>query len=190
MEFFHEKDSHSKKSLKNLKIISPIVAYNNKKCLSEILDESEDGRFIESLIGDPEFIKELKKYKNKLGELMDIKYFIDKDFKQLHKKYEEIMKKNESKLSNKESKIKKDESDKIKTKKVLKHKTIEELITKEDYEEYYLRDGRFIYPDSLPWHEYSINEELPEKSPGEKEYLQKYAKEIEIGRKLHFDEKI
>ena len=96
MEFFLEKDSHSKKCLKNLKIKIPIVCYKYDISRSLFLEELENGRFIESLIGNQEFIDELKKSDNNLGELMKIEYFIDKDFKKLHEKYEELKKQKES----------------------------------------------------------------------------------------------
>ena len=186
MEFFHEKDSHSKKSLKNLKIKSPIVCYKYDINRSMILEESEDGRFIESLIGSQEFIDELKKSDNKLGELMKIEYFIDKDFKKLHEKYEELKKQKESNDSEEENEKQNIELDSINKKKIIQVKKKEELVTLEDYENYYLRDGCFVYPYSLPWNEYPINETPPKRPAGEMRFLQKYQKEIELGRKLHF----
>ena len=82
MEFFHEKDSHSKKNLKNLYIDSPLYCYKDNQI--EVLSEAEDGRFIESIIGDNDFILELKNPKNKLGALMKEEYFIGENFKQLY----------------------------------------------------------------------------------------------------------
>ena len=43
------------------------------------------------MIGDIKFIKNLEESENDLGELMEIKYFIDMDFNKLHEKYKEIM---------------------------------------------------------------------------------------------------
>ena len=128
IEFFHEKDSHSKKSLKNLRIKSPIVCYKNDYNASIILEEAEDGTFLESLIGDQEFIIELKKFNNKLGELMKIEYFTDIDFHNLHEKFNKIMKLNKSnnliitELNNE------NESDSDKTKKGNKLKSKKDLL--------------------------------------------------------------
>ena len=151
-----------------------------------MLVESKQGRFLESLIGNEEFIDELKKSDNNLGELMKIEYFIDKDFKKLHKKYEELKKQKESNDSQEENEKQNIELDAIIQKKFVKAKKKEELVTLEDYENYYLRDGCFVYPYSLPWHEYPINETPPKKPSGELRFLEKYQKEIELGRKLHF----
>jgi hypothetical protein len=64
MEFFHVKDSHIKKQFKNLKIESPLHCYKYNR--NDVLEESEDGRFIES-IGYKDFISCLKNYRNNLG---------------------------------------------------------------------------------------------------------------------------
>ena len=184
MEFFHEKDSHSKKSLKNLRIKSPFICYKNEYNASIILKEAEDGQFLESLIGDKEFIKALKDCKNKLGELMRVEYFIDVDFQKLHNKFNEIMKSNKSNNRITTELKNKIESDSDKTKKDYKLKIKKDLVTLEDYENYYLFNGIFMYPDSIPYHEYQINEEQ-KISKGEEEYLKKYEDIIEKARRRH-----
>ena len=88
MEFFHEKDSHSKKNLKNLYTESPLYCYKDNQI--DVLSEAEDGRFIESIIGENNFILELKNPKNKLGDLMKEEYFIGENFEQLFNKFKEI----------------------------------------------------------------------------------------------------
>jgi hypothetical protein len=187
MEFFHEKFSNSKISLKNLKVKNPIVCFKNENNIYKIFEESGDGISLESLIEDNEFIEELKKYDNKLGALMKVEYFVDKDFKKLYQKYKEIIKDNKSNEIKEKNEILKNKTDK---KNIIKKKKKEELVTLEDYENYYLVDGNFVYPDSLPWHEYPINEKPPPKPLGEIMFLKKYEKAIEIGRKLHFCEEI
>jgi len=96
--------------------------------------------------------------KNKFGELMDIKYFIDIDFNSLHEKYIEIkleryynycMKNKKENNKNINSNI---YSNKNKRKKIK-----QELITLEDYDNYYLINGKFIYPDSIPYNFYQSN---------------------------------
>ena len=186
IEFFHEKDSHSKKSLKNPKIKSPIVCYKNDICGSILLKESEDGRFLESLIGERDFIKALKDPKNKLGELMKLEFFIDKNFEKLHQKFNEIMNKNKSKIIiEPEQNIEEESDSKNNEIKFNESNKKTELVTLEDYERSFLKNGLFIYPDSLPYHECSIDE-VPEPLPkGEIEFLNKYKKEIERGKKAH-----
>ena len=182
MECFHEKDSHGKKNLKNLRIESPIICYRREFGCSVQLKQSEDGKFLESLIGNEDFIDELKNAKNKLGELMEIKYFIDKDFTKLHEKYNELMnkKKSEEKVDEKNSEL-----DSKKEKQLIVRKNKNELKTLDDFEKYYLINGIFIYPDSLPSGEFPINCKPPTITQGEKDYLNKYKLAIEKGKKLH-----
>lgn len=92
MEFFHEKDSHSKKNSKNLYIKSPLLCFKDSKI--DILEESEDGRFIRSIIGSKELISNLKNPKNKLGALMNVNYIIQENFNELHSKYNELINQN------------------------------------------------------------------------------------------------
>ena len=192
IEFFHEKDSHSKKGFKNLRIESPLICYCNKKIIKR--DEPEDGKFIESLIGDITFIKTLKESENRLGELMKIEYFIEKDFIKLHEKYNDIIK--DSKIISKTKK--KNESDlinlnnneKISIKNHLENKPKEtlserKLETLQDYESAFLSNGIFVYPDSLPIHEYEIGEKPKPLSKGEQEYMNKYRPYFEEAKRTH-----
>ena len=120
MEFFHEKDSHSKKHFKNLKIKSPLFCYKYNRI--EILEESEDGKFIESIIGDEYFISNLKNYKNKLGELMRVEYFVGEDFEILKQKYKDLIRNNNI-INSEISSRKKNDNDEIiitKSKKIKK----------------------------------------------------------------------
>ena len=197
IEFFHEKDSHSKKDFKNLEIDSPIICYIEETI---IRDKPEDGKFIESLIGDINFIKNLKDHENNLGELMEVKYFIDNNFNKLHEKYKEIM---NSKVDQKDIiVVNKNDNDliindaeqmSIKNKKINKefHEVNEiisnekKLETLEDFENEYLVKDLFVYPDSLPIHQYKIGEKPKPLSEGEKAYLNKYKDILEEAKTEH-----
>ena len=120
---------------------------------------------------------------------MKIEYFIDKDFKNLHQKYNELKMKNKSHCVQKGNIIQNTELNSTEIEKDLKLKK-KELVTLKDYENYYLLDGYFVYPYSLPWHEYPIDEYPPKIPEGELQFVKKYEKEIEIGRKIHFMENI
>ena len=179
MEFFHE-NSHSKKNSKNNSEKSPLSCFINNETI--ILEAREDGRYIDSIIGDDKFIEELKNPNNKLGELMKVEYFIKEDFHKLNEKYKELIKLKKTEIQ-KLSHNKIIESyplninKNIRNEKIKKNKN--ELKTLEDFEEYYLINKEFIYPDSIPSHIYPLGEKL-EISQGEKEYLEKYKDDIRI----------
>ena len=189
IEYFHEKISNSKKYFKNFETDSPVVYYINKTIIK---DEPKEGKIIESLIGDIKFIKNLEESENDLGELMEIKYFIDEDFNNLYEKYKEIMNsKNPEQLDKKiENKNNLDNNEKIEiTNKndenngiILSGKKLETL---EDFENAYLVRGYFVYPDSLPIHEYAIGEEPKKLSKGEQDYLDKYRPIFEEAKRAH-----
>ena len=192
MEFFHEKDSHSKKLFKNLKIQSPLFCYKYNRI--DILEEPEDGRFIESIIGDKDFIALLKNFKNNLGELMKVEYFIGEDFEVLNKKCKDLIINNNSLLNNEKSPIRKMDNDIItisKNKKIRKKKA-SDLETLEDFENYYLFDGNFVYPDSLPSHDYYDDnryksEKYKKIAAVEKQFLKKYEKAIKRAKDAHYN---
>ena len=187
-EFFHEKDFHSKKNFKNLHIKDPIICYKIKGI--NILNEPEDGsKFIESMLGNKEFIKDIKNPDKKLGELMKVDYFTKNNFEELYKKYEELIEKkqtsNQSKSGNNiNDNDKKSNSDSNNPKNNINKSS--ELITCKDFENFYLVNGCFVYPDSLPFHDYYFREEPEEISPGEKEYLKKYENIIKKAREAHY----
>ena len=56
----------------------------------------------------------------------------------------------------------------------------------EDYEDFYLFDGVFIYPDSYPFHSHHYGEkyEMPE---GKKQFLEKYETIIKKAKALHYN---
>ena len=186
MEFFHEKDSHSKKNLKNLHIKSPIYCIKNNKIVK--LNEAEDGRFIESFIGDNKFILELKHSYYQLGELMDIKYFINENFSQLHSKFKDLT----AIMNNRIKKMiqNNNENDSIQNKKEsnkLKKKWPEKFETVEDFKSAYLFNGNFVYPYSIPFHSFDYGQESEEISDAEKEYLKMYDYHIKKSREAHYD---
>ena len=191
MEFFHAKDSHSKKQFKNLKIESPLLCFKYNR--NDVLEESEDGRFVESIIGDKDFISCLKNYRNNLGELMKVEYFIGEDFEALNKKCKDLIETNNL-LNNEVSSIRKVYNDEItitKNKKIKKKKA-SELETLEDFENYYLFDGNFIYPDSLPSHDYYDSNKCKDKkykeiTDAEKEFLNKYKNAIKRAKDAHYN---
>ena len=177
MVFFQE-NSHSKKSSKNNDIKTPLSCYIDNQ--NTILKEREDGKYIESLIGDKNFIDNLKDPFNKLGVLMKVDYFIKEDFNELYEKFTKIIPK-KIKTSQKLSHQKTVESDPLETDSIIeedkKSKKEDELVTLEDFEEYYLEDGIFVYPDSIPFHKYPYGKKI-EISEGEKAYLEKYKEQI------------
>ena len=149
------------------------------------MDEEEDGRFIESIIGDKNFISGLKDHKNNLGSLMDVKYFVAEDFEELHSKYQELMKRNseQNQISQKKHF---DSDEKFIERKQKKKKNESELKTLEDFEDYYLFNGVFLYPDSFPFHEHYYGDKPFEKSEGEKEFLKKYELDIKRAKAAHY----
>jgi len=170
IEFFHE-NSHSKRYSKNINEETPLSCYKNM--------EREDGKYIESLIGDKQFIRQLKNPNNKLGLLMKVDYFIKEDFNELHEKYKEINKFKKPEFKNlSQNKIKNSDPLYI-DRNERKTKNEDELETLEDFEEFYLKNNVFVYPDSIPYHECPYGEKI-EISQGEKEYLEKYKKQIQF----------
>ena len=177
MEFFHE-NSHSKRCNKNLKENTPLTGFKNNKII--ILKDREDGMYIESLIADKRIIDELKDKNNKLGQLMRVEYFIQENFDILHEKFKEIIKLKKpeiiSYLSNKNI-----QSDPLNIEEKKENKKIDmkesELKTLEDFENYYLENKEFIYPDSIPYREYPLGEEI-EITDGERDFRDKYKNDI------------
>ena len=188
MEFFHEKDSHSKKNFKNSKTESPLFCYKYNRI--DILEEKEDGRFIESIIGDKDFISYLKNCKNNLGELMKVEYFVGEDFNNLKEKCKELIR-NNNLLNNEISSTRKIDNDEmnINRKKLKKKKKASELETLEDFENYYLFDGNFVYPDSLPSHDYNGSDKcnVEKYKDAEQKYLEKYEKAIKRAKDAHYN---
>ena len=186
MEFFYQKDLYFKNSLNNLNnlnIKNPYIDFVKEQNLKLV-----DGKYLESLIGCKEFIDELKNYRNHLGELLEIKHFIDKDFKKLQEKFDELIKEKNPNFFKNINKIQNNELNSNKTTIINKRKKKEELVTLQDYEKYYLQNGIFVYSDSIPWRTYPVNTEPPEIPEGEKQFLEKYAKAMEIGRRAYLGE--
>ena len=182
MEFFHEKDSHAKKSFKNLHITSPISCFKYNK--NEILKEPEDGKFVESIIGDANFILELKSPINNLGELMKIEYFVSENFDGLKKEFEDLEKFSKEKFKKLFSIQNETDLNEQKKVEIKKRKKINEFKTVKDFEDAYLCNGKFVYPDSIPFHSYKYGEKL-EISDEENAFLSKYQHIFEKAKKEH-----
>lgn len=93
--FLHENSSHNKEKIINLKVNSPLIYLNDEyKCSLNIIDnnieEGEAGYFTESFIGGRNILLGLLNCENKLGELLDVKYFIQDNFDELIEKYEKL----------------------------------------------------------------------------------------------------
>ena len=185
LEFFCTKGFNSKKDFKNYKKDNSVIYYIDKTNLKDI---PEDGKFIESIIGDVKFFEKLKNSENNLGELMDIKYFIDKDFTKLHNKFCDIIKSNnKGKLDkNSENKNKKNLFQLNNDKTISNENNLETL---EDFENAYLVNGYFVYPDSFPIYEHAIGEEPKPISKGEQEFLDKYQPIFEKAMRAHLHTK-
>ena len=62
----------------------------------------------------------------------------------------------------------------------------------EDFENYYLFDGNFVYQDSLPSHDYYDNnrykgEKYKKIADAEKQFLKKYEKAIKRAKDAHYN---
>ena len=153
---------------------------------------SEDGIFIESLMGNEDLINDLKDPEQELGELMKVDYFIEENFNRLNAKYLELIsaKKKDDKIINQKTAFESDSfnnNSKATNKKIRKKKN--ELVTLKNYENYYLINNQFIYPDSIPRHYFSLEAKF-EISKGEKEYMEKYKDEISINDDYLLNDKI
>ena len=94
-ENIHENFSHNKERILN-KINSPTLFFNHDfeygfafKNYNEKNLEGEAGILLESFICDENKIEEIKKIKYQMGEYLEIKYFIQKDFSELLKGFED-----------------------------------------------------------------------------------------------------
>ena len=92
MLFLHENSSHNKEKVINTKINSPVIFLDeNFNVAFNIIDfninAGEAGHFTERFIGDREIILGLLNYSNKLGDLLDVKYFNKENFKDLIEEY-------------------------------------------------------------------------------------------------------
>ena len=100
-EFRYHKNFRQKRNNKNYNNLSPVFFYrdgkiqkieDNIKYRNVIIEKGEGAKIIESFLSDNiEIILELKNVQI-FGELLDYKYYIEKDFSKLLKKMEEIRK--------------------------------------------------------------------------------------------------
>ena len=93
--FLHENSSHNKEKIINLKVNSPLIYLNDEykyslNIIDNNIEEGEAGYFTESFIGKRNILLGLINCENKLGALLDVKYFIQDNFDELIEKYEKI----------------------------------------------------------------------------------------------------
>ena len=91
IENFHENFSHNKKHIVNFQE-SPILYIDRNLKLAEIYDYNskvyeEAGKLVESFIGPTKLVEELQNIKYEMGNFLEIKYFIDKDFSKLVREF-------------------------------------------------------------------------------------------------------
>ena len=198
MELIHEKNGHSKKLRKNKRQNSPIYFYTKNNIIH--LDESnqnvkgergESGRLVEYFINYKEdnFVSELKSNFIYEDILSDTKYFTDNNFKKLYEKIKSL----KSKKNSVTKKTKKQSNCEINDEKMQFDRNVLNNIDEnfddtklEIYEKKYLWKGKyFVFPDSIPFI-YPSKDGSYHKPLGLKLYLEKYKKQIEEGRKLHY----
>ena len=95
MEFRHENNSHQKKNQKNIHITSPIFYFDKSdikkiEFLKNNQIQGEDGRLIEALIDESRDIILSLQTDIIYGDLLNINYFIQSDFKELKEKFNKI----------------------------------------------------------------------------------------------------
>ena len=95
-ENLHENFSHNKEGILNVKN-SPTLYFDDNfnysyvyESSKEINNKGEAGQLLESFICEENLLEEMKNIKYKMGNFLDIKYFIDKDFKILIKSFIKI----------------------------------------------------------------------------------------------------
>ena len=107
---------------------------------------------------------------------MKVIYFTSENFKRLKNKYNEIMKQKTKNISGNKT-IKSGCLDGFEKKKInIKE---EELKTLKDFEDYYLENNQFIYPDSIPYQGHRLGDTC-KMSQAEKEYREKYKDQIQM----------
>ena len=201
MELLHEKNGHSKRMCKNKRNKSPMYFFekNNLIQLEEskqrkIGEEGESGRIVEYFIkyDNNNFVDELKKNFIYGDIINNTKYFTNNNFKELYEKMKSILTiSKDTKINNKSNQSFCLISDEMKENENEEQERIN-IFEKFDetklqyYEKRYLVRGKyFVYPDSIPFIYPSIDGSynIPQ---GLQHYLDKYAKQIEEGRKLHY----
>lgn len=109
LENLHENFSHNKENLLNIKE-SPTLFFNRDLNISYMFhydtDEfGEAGKLVEDFICGKNLIDYIKKTKYEMGDFLDIKYFIDKDFNNLIKGFGSVIQLNEENKINEEINI-------------------------------------------------------------------------------------
>ena len=103
-------------------------------------------------------------------------YFTSENFERLKNKYNEIINPKTKNISGNKI-IESDGLDGSKKKKI--NIKDEELKTLKDFEDYYLENNEFIYPDSIPYQGHRLGDTC-KMSQAEKEYREKYKDQIQM----------
>ena len=93
--FLHENSSHNNEKIINLKVNSPLIYLNDEykyslNLIDNNIKEGESEFFTESFIWKRNILLGLINCENKLGKLLDVKYFIQDNFDELIGKYEKL----------------------------------------------------------------------------------------------------
>ena len=107
---------------------------------------------------------------------MRVIYFTSENFERLKNKYNEIINPKTKNISGNKI-IESDGLDGSKKKKI--NIKDEELKTLKDFEDYYLENNEFIYPDSIPYQGHRLGDTC-KMSQAEKEYREKYKDQIQM----------
>lgn len=211
-ELLHEKTGHSKKEKKNKRSQSPLYFYK-KSNLCKVEKEYQDPKEKKNIKGEAgllveyfirykkiSLVSELK-FNYSFGKILkNVNYFTSKNFELLYQEIN-ISKNNKSIINIKrisscfhfdEKQIKKvnniiNKSNKDKGENKRENTEQNNDLNLQNLEKKYLWQGKyFIYPDSIPYTVVPYNTKDYPVSKAKIEYFKKYKKEIENGRKLHY----
>ena len=210
IELLHQKD-HSKKYKKTKKSPSPLYIYK-KSTLIKIGVEYQDKKRENGIKGEASllieyFIRYQKKslaqelkFNLSLGNIIKYtNYFTASNFESLYKAITQL-KKNKITIIDKEKKLSCDHYDekqikiknndiknKDKTENICENKNKINDLRIQNQEKYHLWEGKyFIYPDSIPYNLIPYNNKDYKIPKSDIDFVNKYKKEIEIGRKKHY----
>jgi len=102
LENLYENFSHGKENIINIKE-SPTLYFDRNFKLSyiynqELTNYGEAGRLLEAFIAEQDIIEEMKKSIYDMGDYLEVKFFIDKDFNELIEGFENAKKSYNNKL--------------------------------------------------------------------------------------------
>ena len=209
-ELLHERNGHSKKIKKNNRKSSPLYFYKRRNYIKadkdyqksdvEKEEKGEAGLLIEYFIRykKKSLVKELK-FNHIFGNIINnVNLFTKKNFKDLYQEINNLKGLKKQTMEHKLSNVGDLDENLIENKNEI---IIEENINKKKneltdqsllyYENKYLLNGKFVYPDSIPvnyipYNKLKDNKEIPF---GLKEYIKKYKEAIIKGKNYHYGEK-